>query len=64
MLISHQARATVRVWESPLGGCAAVLLTRVRGEHEGLGRTAAFLVREKLGNYRTHEVRSFSLVCL
>jgi hypothetical protein len=33
-------------------------------EHEGLGRTAALLVREKLGNYRTHEVSQLSLVSL
>ena len=38
---------------------------RVReDEHEGLGRTAALLVREKLGNYRTTKFRSFSLVYL
>ena len=38
---------------------------RVReDEHEGLGRTAALLVRVKLGNYRTAKFRSFSLVYL
>ncbi len=57
MLISHEPRA---IWESPLAGCAAVLLTRVREEHEGLVRTAALLVREKLGNYKTHEVSQLS----
>jgi hypothetical protein len=51
MLISHQPRANRQGMGIAVRGCAAVLLTRVREGHEGLERTAALLVREKLGNY-------------
>ena len=56
MLISHQPRANRQGMGIAVRGCAAVLLTRVRERTRRFGRTAALLVREKLGNYGTHEV--------
>ena len=57
MLISHQPRANRQGMGIAVRGVVPLFYSRACArEHEGLGRTAALLVREKLGNYRTHEV--------
>ena len=57
MLISHQPRANRQGMGIAVRGVVPLFYSRACArEHEGLGRTAALLVREKLGNYGTHKV--------